>query len=49
MKSVVETLKSKERRGSTGSLEDYKKRKREMSGENGREGRRIFSRRAIGC
>jgi len=33
MKSIVGNLKSKERRGSTGSLEDYRKKKREVQGE----------------
>jgi len=42
MKSVVETLKSKETRGSTESLEDYKKRKREMWGEDGERKENIF-------
>jgi len=36
MKSRVETVKSKERRGSTGSIEEYTKRKRQLVGERER-------------
>jgi len=36
MKSIVENVKSKERRGSTGSIEEYKKRKRQMLGVGGK-------------
>jgi len=38
----VKTLKGKERRGSTGSSEDYKKRKREMLGVDGEREEDIF-------
>jgi len=49
MKSIVETVKSKERRGSTGSIEEYTKRKRQMweEREGEREKENIFKRSNI--
>jgi len=44
MRSAVENLKGKERRGSTGSIEDFRKRKREMSGESKGDKEDIFKR-----
>jgi len=44
MKSVEKIREGRERRGSTGSLEDYRKRKREMQREEGENKEDIFKR-----
>jgi len=44
MKSVEKIREGKERRGSTGSIEDYRKRKREMQREEGENKEVIFKR-----
>jgi len=49
MKSIVGNLKGKERRGSTESLEDYRKRKREVQGEERECSEDIFKRKVIKC